>query len=808
MIVLRALLLSFAVAATASAQGVKRIDVDVDESRLTDVMSRISQKSGVPIVVDRSVGEETVSVSLAEIPWREAVDVIAKMTRCEVAEDDGVLRVTRLSRITLSLDAPAAVVLATLAAKTGVSVVYPSRLTERVVVDFRATPIATALETVAAAADLAVSHRSGHTVLTRAPVALSKRTLWKAGPGSKKTNIDIGDPPGMTVADICRGLSKQVGHPVIADPALRATVVDVALTGIPWQLVLQAVARRAECEVEQLPGGILYVSQPPRATLQFRDAKVGTVLELLAAYSGKNIVTGPDVKGLVTLDVRELHWRDTLQAIADVGGLHLSDVKPGLILVTARPLASAPRPKRPPLTDAERKPVHVSATNQDLSEVAEAIGRQVGKNILVDPNVEETVTVNLRRVPWRGAVDLLARMTRCEVEERAGGAILLLTQPPAVTIQASGAPAVEFLRLLARYAEVALVAGPGVVDRTLDVVFRRINYGVALRALAEANGLVVTAINETAFAVKLGANTTAPAAAAVLAPTRADPEVYSAYDREVEALLAVLRAAAAEANEKLLAETAERLRRAVRGEAARRATPPKKPAVAEQPPATPEQLAMLEGRVERVFEEITRLAEEREVEALIAQFTELRQLMAEYGERGAEVAKEMLAKWNERLEAFGEVQLSVKLQIYINRGNGHLRALAEAIRDDDDATFAARHAQIKQLAAEMQAEEREVFHRNADALLTRVTALAERAASAAAVRLVSGFLSVTAIIVAPPGADLGDAAIINGRIHVEGDAVLNAKGEKIPDLRVVDIVRSTVRFALGASEFTRELRFE
>ena len=39
-------------------------------------------------------------------------------------------------------------------------------------------------------------------------------------------------------------------------------------------------------EVEERPGDILLLTQPPKVTIQFTDANVRTVLQLLAAYSG------------------------------------------------------------------------------------------------------------------------------------------------------------------------------------------------------------------------------------------------------------------------------------------------------------------------------------------------------------------------------------------------------------------------------------------------------------------------------------------------------------------------------------------
>lgn len=62
------------------------------------------------------------------------------------------------------------------------------------------------------------------------------------------------------------------------------------------------------------------------------------------------------------------------------------------------------------------------------------LGRIVARNVLVDPNVSESVTVSLKGIPWTEAVEVVAKMTRCEVEERGNG-VILLTQPAEITIQ-------------------------------------------------------------------------------------------------------------------------------------------------------------------------------------------------------------------------------------------------------------------------------------------------------------------------------------------------------------------------------------
>ena len=88
-----------------------------------------------------------------------------------------------------------------------------------------------------------------------------------------------------------------------------------------------------------------------------------------------------------------------------------------------------------------------------------------------------------------------------------------------------------------------------------------------------------------------------------------------------------------------------------------------------------ERLKRLEERIENLFVEIKALADNREVEELIGKFTELRQLMTDYGEEGTDVVRSKLERYKERLRQFGELQLSIQLQIYINEGNQLLRAM-------------------------------------------------------------------------------------------------------------------------------------
>jgi hypothetical protein len=129
-----------------------------------------------------------------------------------------------------------------------------------------------------------------------------------------------------------------------------------------------------------------------------------------------------------------------------------------LLALTCAGCASAPpstgaRVEVAPATSSVRSAaerIDVDFEGQDLADAMEAIGRRVGVNILVQPDVRETIRVSLRDIPWREAVDVIARMTRCEVEERAGG-ILVLSRCALLSIQFGPASSRTILQLVAAY---------------------------------------------------------------------------------------------------------------------------------------------------------------------------------------------------------------------------------------------------------------------------------------------------------------------------------------------------------------------
>jgi type IV pilus assembly protein PilQ len=65
----------------------------------------------------------------------------------------------------------------------------------------------------------------------------------------------------------------------------------------------------------------LTATGPGRLSLDVQDATIRSVLRAIAEFSGRNIVVGKDVKGDISVTVRDMPWRDALTVIVRAHGL-------------------------------------------------------------------------------------------------------------------------------------------------------------------------------------------------------------------------------------------------------------------------------------------------------------------------------------------------------------------------------------------------------------------------------------------------------------------------------------------------------
>jgi type IV pilus secretin PilQ/predicted competence protein len=130
-------------------------------------------------------------------------------------------------------------------------------------------------------------------------------------------------------------------HPEPVRPAALAPVVVAQAATTPAPAAASASAPAA-------PNG------PKLITLEFKDADVINLLRILSAESGRNIVAGDDVKGKLSVSLRNVTWEQALDTILEVKGLQKID-KGGVIRIISIEQLAKEREAQARADDAKRK---------------------------------------------------------------------------------------------------------------------------------------------------------------------------------------------------------------------------------------------------------------------------------------------------------------------------------------------------------------------------------------------------------------------------------------------------------------------
>ena len=110
----------------------------------------------------------------------------------------------------------------------------------------------------------------------------------------------------------------------------------------PVRGALRSKTQRREPEV-QLPANRLTraTSEEPRITVVWDRANVADVVSGFAAFSGRTIILGKDIKGEVTAEVKNQPWPQAFQAILASQGLSAQEMPGGIIRVDAPSVLAA-----------------------------------------------------------------------------------------------------------------------------------------------------------------------------------------------------------------------------------------------------------------------------------------------------------------------------------------------------------------------------------------------------------------------------------------------------------------------------------
>ncbi len=125
--------------------------------------------------------------------------------------------------------------------------------------------------------------------------------------------------------------------------------------------------------------------------LDLRDRPLKDVVEFLRGRAGINIVIDRGIDTRVTLKLKNVHWRTALNLAAEQAKCVVVQMGPNVLKI-----------EKPPR-------VRFAFDNAPITKVIDAIARISGANIITAPEVQGNITLRLRDVPWKDALNQIAK---------------------------------------------------------------------------------------------------------------------------------------------------------------------------------------------------------------------------------------------------------------------------------------------------------------------------------------------------------------------------------------------------------------
>ena len=180
------------------------------------------------------------------------------------------------------------------------------------------------------------------------------------------------------------------------------------LTGVVLALlVFPVMAPGVQAQGGQTPPA---PSAEARVTMSVADRTLEDVVTDLRSRSGANIVIidsgdKPISTEKVSIDLVDVPWRDALDIVAEKVGAIVEPRQAGVLAVT--------RPQR----------VDFEFPNADIRQVIDTIAKFGSANIVMAPEVTGTISVRFKGVPWREALDVVAKTLNFTVVEEGHGVL-------------------------------------------------------------------------------------------------------------------------------------------------------------------------------------------------------------------------------------------------------------------------------------------------------------------------------------------------------------------------------------------------
>ncbi|MCB9883644.1 MAG: hypothetical protein H6834_17785 [Planctomycetes bacterium] len=146
---------------------------------------------------------------------------------------------------------------------------------------------------------------------------------------------------------------------------------------------------------------------PPTQTVDVHEA-----LHDIAKACNANVMIAPDVTGNVTRPAADVPWRVAIHQVAHQAGSTVEEWNGVLRITKTKKAPTGPR-------------VMFDFVRADVRKVVATIAKLAGTNIVVDASIEGTITLRLRNIAWRDALEIIASTSGWVVTEGEDGVVRL-----------------------------------------------------------------------------------------------------------------------------------------------------------------------------------------------------------------------------------------------------------------------------------------------------------------------------------------------------------------------------------------------
>ena len=225
-----------------------------------------------------------------------------------------------------------------------------------------------------------------------------------------------------------------------------------------------------------------------RVTVSVKDQDIRKVIDEITKQADANVVVAPEVRGEVTLKLHDVPWRDALDATTATLGYRIVETGPILRIVAGQATPKAPR-------------VYFAFENANIVDVISTISKISGANVVISPEVQGTVSLRIKNVPWRTALNATVETLGYVVDEGPSGILSIKPRQPRspsngklVTANYEGAKIGVVINDIAKQAGANIVISPE-VRGTVTLRLRDVPWFDALSAACQTLGYRVQKID-------------------------------------------------------------------------------------------------------------------------------------------------------------------------------------------------------------------------------------------------------------------------------------------------------------------------